>query len=201
MTEQTAAKVDELLNALAASEQMAYFGEPVSQLQHALQAAEFALDARSDDEMVVAALLHDIGHIIASDSAHRHEQVGVIDHDAQGEAYLRQLGFSERVIALVGGHVNAKRYLVATNPAYSKALSPASTTTLSLQGGPMSSEEIAAFSANPWFREMIQLRGWDERAKEPGRTVEPLERYRSVLIEVLDNARAQRSAGVNRENS
>lgn len=181
----TESKVDELLAALEASENMEYFGEPVSQLQHALQAAQCARDAKTDDEMIVAALLHDIGHIISSESAHRHEQVGVIDHDAQGEEYLRKLGFSRRVIALVGGHVNAKRYLVATNPAYSKALSEASAVTLELQGGPMSSEEAEAFAKDPLFHSMLQLRGWDERAKEPGRVVTSLDEYRRTILRVL----------------
>jgi 2-amino-1-hydroxyethylphosphonate dioxygenase (glycine-forming) len=178
-------KVDELLRALAQSDHMDYFGEPVSQLQHGLQAAQFARDAGADDEMIAAALLHDIGHIISGPDAHRDDEVGVIDHDRQGADYLLGLGFSERVATLVQGHVAAKRYLVATNPSYANALSAASTRTLELQGGPMSQEEAEQFREHPSFREMIQLRGWDERAKEVDCQVAPLSEYRDLLMRIL----------------
>lgn len=171
----------ELLNALRESEHTAYFGEPVSQLQHALQTAQCARDANADDEMVIAALLHDIGHLIAGPGAEHEDGVGVIDHDAAGAAYLRNNGFSERVVTLVEGHVAAKRYLTATNPEYFSRLSPASTRTLELQGGPLTEVEANAFKEHPLFREMLQLRSWDELAKRIDWEVSPLESYVGLL--------------------
>jgi predicted HD phosphohydrolase len=187
MIKEPTERVDELMGALAASENMEYFGEPVSQLQHGLQAAQCGRDAHVDEEMIVAALLHDIGHIISGPDAHRDDEVGVIDHDEQGAQYLLDLGFSKRLATLVKGHVDAKRYLVATNPSYANALSPASTRTLELQGGPMTNEEAEQFRTHPLFREMIQLRGWDERAKEVGLTVTPLAEYRDMMLRLLQH--------------
>ncbi len=181
-------KVNELFRILAASEDMEYIGEPISQLQHALQAAQCGIDSKFDNEMIIAALLHDIGHLIKSDSAEKHESVGVINHNEQGELYLRTLGFPEKVIALVGGHVKAKRYLVATNPSYAKSLSTASIKTLELQGGPMSAEEVSAFRNHPYFHEMLQIRGWDERAKEVDKVVTQLEDYRSMITHMLEKS-------------
>jgi len=187
-------KVDQLFKILAASEDMEYIGEPISQLQHALQAAQCGIDSKSDSEMIIAALLHDIGHLIESESADKHEAVGVINHDEEGELYLRALGFPEKVITLVGGHVKAKRYLVATNSSYAGSLSPASVKTLELQGGPMSPEEVHAFQSHPYFREMLQIRGWDERAKEVDKAVTLLEEYRPMITRLLEKSAADNSS-------
>lgn len=174
--------VEEILRILRESSGTSYFGEPVSQLEHALQAAQCARDAGASEEAILAALLHDIGHLVAGPEAEHESGVGVIDHDAQGAEFLRARGFSERVIALVEGHVNAKRYLTATNPEYLAKLSPASLQTLALQGGPFSDEEAVAFRAHPCFREMLQLRSWDEQAKRTDwTTVSPLDSYAEML--------------------
>src|ERR1700676_3257953 len=118
-------RVDEILGLLKTAGQSAYFGEPVTQLEHALQCAQLARDAAPDEEMIIAALLHDIGHLLEEEGLH-HDAVGVIDHDAVGAHYLRDRGFSDRVAQLVSGHVAAKRYLTLTNPSYFARLSPAS---------------------------------------------------------------------------
>src|SRR5262249_13143707 len=90
-----------------------YFGEPVTQLEHALQCAQLAVSSGAADELVLAALLHDVGHLLEDG-----DEAGVIAHDQVGAQWLRKLGVSERVADLVAGHVQAKRYLTATNPAY-----------------------------------------------------------------------------------
>src|SRR5579863_2514364 len=137
--------------------QSAYYGEPVTQLEHALQCAQLAANSGAGAEMIIAALLHDIGHLLEGEGQ-RHEEVGVIDHDAAGARYLRDRGFSARVAALVGGHVEAKRYLTRSNPSYFARLSPASLTTLELQGGPMTQEQAEAFETDPLKDEKLRLR-------------------------------------------
>lgn len=156
----------------------AYFGERVTQLQHALQSAHCATEARADDELVVAALLHDIGHLLGGDF---HAEIGVIDHDRSCVEWLRARGFSPRLISLVSGHVNAKRYLVAARAGYADRLSEASKRTLVLQGGPMSVEEARTFEESPYFKDLLRLRSWDEQAKEPDAVVPGLERYLGLI--------------------
>src|SRR5215510_9312842 len=112
--------VDELLRLLAGAGKQSYFGEPVTQLEHALQCAELARQAGADRETVIAALLHDIGHLLKRG---RDEEIGAIAHDDTGAAWLAERGFSESVTQLVGGHVAAKRYLTAKNPEYLARLS------------------------------------------------------------------------------
>jgi phosphonate degradation associated HDIG domain protein len=169
----------EIVKLLRDSGGQAYYGEAVTQLEHALQSAQLARDADAGDDVVVAALLHDIGHLL--DNGRLHEQLGVIDHDRAGADFLRARGFPAKIAALVEGHVDAKRYLVATNPAYAAKLSPASVRTLKLQGGPMTAEEAAAFERDPLFRDKLRLRSWDEQAKIAGAACAPLEDYEALI--------------------
>jgi phosphonate degradation associated HDIG domain protein len=169
----------EILRLLREGGGQAYYGESVTQLEHALQSAQLARDAGADDDVVTAALLHDIGHLL--DTGRLHERLGVIDHDRAGADFLRTRGFPEKIVSLVEGHVQAKRYLVATNPAYAAKLSPSSTATLELQGGPMSAGEAAAFERDPLFRDNLRLRAWDEQAKVPGAKCAPLEDYEALI--------------------
>ena len=170
--------VDEIFALFENGGSEAYFGEPVTQLQHALQSAHWAKQAHADDETVLAALLHDIGHLLGGDL---HADLGVIDHDRAAVDWLRSRGFSERLIALVAGHVAAKRYLVAVTPGYYDRLSQASKQTLELQGGPMSRDEVCDFESNPWYQDQLRVRTWDELAKDPEAAVAPLEEYRWML--------------------
>lgn len=170
---------DEIVELLRGGAGEVYYGEPVTQLQHALQSAQLARDAGAGDDIVVAALLHDVGHLLGEGQIH--EQLGVIDHDRAGADFLRTRGFPETIASLVEGHVSAKRYLVATNPSYAARLSLASVETLKLQGGPMSSDEAAAFELDPLFREKLRMRSWDEQAKDPSAAVTPLEDYIDLI--------------------
>jgi len=176
----------EVLALLENSAGAAYYGEPVTQLEHALQCAQLARDAGASDDMVIAALLHDIGHMLEAEDAQRHEEIGVINHDDVGAEYLLKHGFPRRIAELVRGHVDAKRYLTASNPSYAAKLSEASTATLALQGGPMSREEAAAFQGDALFAEKLRLRSWDEQAKRRGWQVAPLESYREPLLNILN---------------
>jgi len=150
----------------------------VTQLQHALQAAQAGRQAGADEEAVLAALLHDIGHMLDGENL---QDIGVVDHDRSAVDWLRARGFSERLVQLAGGHVAAKRYLVATNPAYHARLSPTSQRTLELQGGPMSESEVHQFRTNPLFEDMLRLRSWDEAAKDPSASPPGLESYLPLI--------------------
>lgn len=144
-----------------------YIGEPVSQIEHMSQSAQLALREGYDDEVVLAAFFHDIGHLcnhaldVASMGGY-----GVASHERVGADYLRQCGFSERVAKLVEYHVQAKRYLTLRQPGYFAQLSEASRRTLEYQGGVMSEAQANAFEQDPLCGVSLRMRQWDEMAKE-----------------------------------
>jgi gamma-butyrobetaine dioxygenase len=161
----------------------AYHGEDVSQAEHALQAADLAAREGAPDRLVVAALLHDIGHLLDGqdeDLAHR----GVDGrHEEAGCAWLAQ-HFGPEITEPIRLHVAAKRYLCAVSPSYHDGLSPASRLSLSVQGGAMSNAERAAFERNPAHSDAVRLRHWDDTAKVPGLEVPGLGHYRERLSEL-----------------
>lgn len=170
--------MEAIKNLFAQSGDDAYFGEPVTQLEHALQCAQLAEQAGADDETVVAAFLHDIGHLLPPELAGGYmDGYGTVDHERLGADYLRERGFSEKVAQLIEHHVNAKRYLVFKNPNYFARLSEASLRTLEFQGGPMSAGEALAFETNPYFKGILLLRTWDEQAKIPKLPTPGIEYY------------------------
>jgi len=181
------ATVDEVIGLLRQSGGEQYFGEAVSKLAHAEQCAWHAQQANADEELVLAALLHDIGHLLETPAALRSERVGVINHDEIGEQWLREQGFSQRLAALVGAHVDAKRYLTAVHESYRDRLSPASQETLALQGGPMSADDAKAFAGDAGLRDKLRLRSWDELAKDPAWQGPGLDSYRDMLLRHLTN--------------
>ena len=142
-----------------------YIGEPVSQIEHMSQAAELAMAEGFDDEVVLAAFFHDIGHICA-ESAENMDGFGVVSHERLGADYLRRAGFSERIARLVEYHVQAKRYLTLKEPGYYERLSEASRRTLEFQGGVMTAGEAEAFERDPLCAVSLRMRQWDEQAKE-----------------------------------
>jgi phosphonate degradation associated HDIG domain protein len=184
LTNQVAA-VDEVFEVLVRLGGEGYFGEAISKLEHAEQAAWHATQAGADEELILASLLHDIGHLVEDPESIRDERVGVVNHDEVGERWLLARGFSPRVAGLVGGHVDAKRYLTAVNPAYLARLSPASVETLQLQGGPMSEADAAAFAEVPELRDVLRLRSWDEMAKDPAWDGPRLASYRDMITRHL----------------
>jgi predicted HD phosphohydrolase len=155
--------------------------EKVDQLAHALQCAhELRLGAPDDLELQVAGLVHDVGKLVAPD-----DDAG---HGRTGATAVRSL-LGDRVARLVELHVPAKRYLVSTDPSYRRRLSPVSILTLSHQGGAMTSDEVAAFAADPVSRAAVVLRRADEAAKRPGRAVPPLDAWRPALDRAAQRAR------------
>jgi len=152
------------INRLFAEQGGNRYSEVVTQLEHALQCAQLAEDAGSEHALTVAALLHDIGHMLhkfGPDPAAK----GIDDkHEAIGAGWLAR-AFSPAVTEPICLHVDAKRYLCTSDPNYFDTLSPASIRSLQLQGGPMSTAEAASFEQNPHFEAAVHLRRWDEAAK------------------------------------
>ncbi len=161
----------------------AYHGEAVSQAEHALQAAELAEREGAPDYLVVAALLHDVGHLLDGQDEDLADRGVDGCHEEAGCAWLAQ-HFGPEVTEPIRLHVAAKRYLCAVSPAYRDGLSPASRLSLSLQGGDMSDEECAAFKRNPTHRDALRLRYWDDAAKVRGLEVPGLEHYRERLAKM-----------------
>ncbi len=163
-----------------------YIGEPVSQLEHMLQAAQLAMQEGFDDEVVLAAFLHDIGHLcVAKNTMNDMGGYGVMQHEKLGADYLRQKGFPERIAQLVENHVQAKRYLIYKYPAYFEKLSEASKITLQFQGGPMSKEEAQQFEKHHLFSLSLLLRKWDELAKIPHQPTPSLSELKEIAKRVL----------------
>lgn len=149
-----------------------YHGEPVSQLEHAVQAAILAKEQFPEDTtFIIAAFLHDFGHLCNTTEGDM-DGYGQWDHESIGAKKLLELGFSEKVASLVANHVLAKRYLVSTDPEYFNGLSEASRITLEKQGGVLNLEEQHAFEADPLFQQHIALRRIDEKAKLMNRPTE-----------------------------
>ena len=144
-----------------------YGGEAVSQAEHALQAATLARDAGADEATIVAALLHDVGHLLHTldNDAPEH---GIDDRHEELAARWLAGRFPPAVVEPVQLHVAAKRYLCAVEPAYHAELSPPSQLSLQLQGGPMNASEVAAFERLNWFPCAVVLRRCDDAAKTPG---------------------------------
>ncbi len=175
---------DEIYSLFAARGSSCYFGEPVSQLEHALQAAWFAQQENAPDHLVVAALVHDIGHLVHGQDEQVAERGIDARHEEAGESWLKNR-FGPEVYEPVHLHVAAKRYLCATDSAYFDTLSPASVQSLHLQGGPMTTEELKQFRALPSYQDAVRLRLWDDRAKIPGLATPGLESYRERIVRLV----------------
>lgn len=140
-----------------------HYGEGVTQIEHALQTAALAQAEGVGPGLIVAALLHDIGHLVENEED---VAAGRFDdrHEAVGARMLEVL-FPESVFRPVALHVAAKRYLCFTEPQYWKGLSPASRQSLTLQGGPFDPAQAMAFERAPFWREAVLLRRFDDMGK------------------------------------
>jgi phosphonate degradation associated HDIG domain protein len=162
-----------------------YAGEEITQLEHACQAAQLAEQQGFDDEVILAALLHDLGHLLSEDEEDDMDGFGVKDHESVGAEFLKQKGFSDRVTTLIKSHVQAKRYLCFANKRYYDNLSNASKMTLGFQGGPMTEEEAKEFEQNPLKNLIIRMRTWDEEAKLTNVPVPNMQVYRDMIVRHL----------------
>jgi phosphonate degradation associated HDIG domain protein len=162
-----------------------YIGEPVSQIEHMSQAAALAEADSYDDEVILAAFFHDLGHLCADDALSM-DGMGNVDHEKLGAEYLRKSGFSDRLATLVQSHVVAKRYLTYINPEYYNKLSEASKITLEFQGGVMNKAEAEAFEANPDKELIIRMRYWDDMAKETNVPVNNIAHLKTLALNHLN---------------
>ena len=177
----TSGRAVDVIGGLFASEGAAdYLGEPVTQAAHMLQAAALAERSGAAPAQIVAALLHDVGHLRGARSGLDLMEGTDNRHSDQGASWLARW-FGPDVTEPVRLHVDAKRYLCAVEPGYHGRLSPASVFTLGVQGGPMDPGQIAAFEASPYATAACQVRRWDDQAKDPEAVVPPLEHYAPLL--------------------
>jgi phosphonate degradation associated HDIG domain protein len=157
-----------------------YFGERVSVTEHALQAAYFAQAAAAPAALIVAALLHDIGHLVEEVPSDITDWKSDAHHEVVGGRWLARR-FGPDVSEPVRLHVPAKRYLLATDDKYITQLSPASLITLKLQGGPMAAPEIAQFETEHYWEDAVRVRRCDDQGKVAGLKTPDLKDYRAML--------------------
>ncbi|MEM7179218.1 MAG: HD domain-containing protein [Pseudomonadota bacterium] len=162
-----------------------YLGEPVSMAEHMLQGAQLAEEAGASDEVVAAALLHDIGHF-THEFPMEAAELGIDSRHEEAGARVLERFFPTIVVDCVRYHVDAKRYLCATDDGYFGQLSPASVHSLGLQGGPMTEDEVAAFNRNPNARDIVQVRHWDDEGKIEGKQTPDFAHYAPLLQRVVD---------------
>ena len=157
-----------------------YGGEAVTQLEHALQCAHLAQSESASSELITAALLHDLGHLI-HDLGDDPAAKGVDDkHEVRALHTLRRV-FGDAVLEPIRLHVDAKRYLCNVDERYYSGLSEASKLSLSLQGGPFDKAGAQAFITQPHARDAARLRTWDDRAKTPGAPTPQLAHFVAIM--------------------
>lgn len=174
-----AGSVDEVVDLLATYGTERY-DEDVTQLEHGLQCAALAAQAGASDELVAAALLHDVGHLLVLAGGGRFERGADDRHEERGARWLAGV-FGPGVTGPVAAHVRAKRHLAAVDPDYVGRLSPASLESLRVQGGPLDADDAAAFAADPVAGDAVALRRWDDTGKVEGLDVPGLDAYLGIL--------------------
>jgi [1-hydroxy-2-(trimethylamino)ethyl]phosphonate dioxygenase len=169
-------KIETLIELYANKGDAGYGREPVSQIEHALQCAMLAEQEGAAPALVAAALLHDVGHLLAKRGGEEQDD----KHEDIGWGYLKAQ-FGDDVAEPVRLHVAAKRYLCATEPDYFGLLSAESVHSLELQGGRFSGPEAAEFRLRPYAGDAMRLRRWDDRAKAPGTATKAIRDYLGLL--------------------
>ncbi len=162
-----------------------YLGEPVTMAEHMLQGAHFAEQANESEVIIVSALLHDIGHFTSEFGTFSMDDVEDKFHENAGAEVLEPF-FPTLVTDCVRYHVAAKRYLCAAKPSYFKRLSEASIHSLNLQGGPMNSDEVAAFEKNPNLKDIVKVRYYDEAGKRADLETKPFSHYAPMVQRIVD---------------
>ena len=174
--------VENIFRIVAENGSAMYGGESVTQLQHALQCAALAEEAGESEELIAAALLHDYGHLVVMDEGAaaagrdmRHEEIA---------ADALRAWFGPNVTEPIRLHVAAKRYLCAVDADYFSTLSPASVTSLNVQGGPFTAAEAETFITSEHGAAAVKLRVWDDLAKDTEKQTPPLDHYRGAVERV-----------------
>ena len=160
-----------------------YFGEAVSKTTHMIQTAFAAQNNNESDYLVLACLLHDIGHFLEKDNMNG---LGVIDHGKIGADFLRSLNMYEKICCLVENHILAKKYLVSKYDDYYNKLSSASKKTLEYQGGKMTKEEMELFENDPNFDLSLRVRNYDDIGKNIDVEIPTLESFSSLIQKYIN---------------
>jgi predicted HD phosphohydrolase len=147
-----------------------YIGENVTQIQHALQAAEIAEERHLGGHFTLACLLHDIGHLLSPDDTMGYGNSG---HAESGARWLKEIGLPDSITEPIRLHVAAKRFLITTDAEYMSQLSAASIATLKYQGGMMTDKEVREFQSQPFYIFGVELRRVDDMAKDPAKKYGP----------------------------
>ncbi|MGB1161512.1 MAG: (R)-1-hydroxy-2-trimethylaminoethylphosphonate oxygenase [Alphaproteobacteria bacterium] len=166
-----------------------YLGEPVTMEQHMLQGATIAEKNGLPEDIIVGALLHDIGHFTSEFGTFSMDDTEDRFHEEAGAAVLSRF-FPSVIVDCVRYHVAAKRYLCATRPEYFSRLSEASIHSLNLQGGPMSAEEVAVFEQNPNLEKIVQVRYLDEAGKDPDMETPDFWHFAPMVQRIVDQMAA-----------
>lgn len=159
-----------------------YIGENISQKEHYLQCAMLAEKDNCEKEVIIGALLHDIGHLISIEN--NLEQIGVYgakNHEKIGYDFAINYNLGKKIAHLIEYHVQTKRYLVTTDKNYYNNLSDASKKTLEKQGKMMNSHEIIEFKNNPYFKEDLKIREYDDKAKLENIKLKSLDYYLNII--------------------
>lgn len=161
-----------------------YGRELVTQRQHALQSATLAANETNDPTLIIAALLHDIGHILSEHDFPSDLSENLDDsHEKRAYPWLLE-NFGSRVADQVRLHVAAKRYLCTVDPTYAQKLSPTSLKSFLDQGGIMSDTELKQFESEPNYKDALQLRRWDDTAKNPDAQTHDLDYFMQFIKKV-----------------
>lgn len=189
-----ALSLDDIAHLLATRGANQYGCEAVSQLEHALQCAQWAEKSGETPTTVVAALLHDLGHLLAlgGDTVEQDDL-----HQYMAIPFLRGL-LPDAVLEPIRLHVDAKRYLCTMEPGYWETLSPASQHSLVLQGGAFTPQQAMRFAAQPFAQEAIRLRRYDDHAKVPGLVTPSLDHYLALTGRIIQTSSASSSALLSR---
>lgn len=175
--------VDQILH-LFATRGDNHYGEDVSQREHAEQCAYHAREDGADDTLIIAALLHDIGHFLHKQGEDAADHGIDTQHERIGAGWLARI-LPPSVTEPIALHVAAKRYLATVDPTYLQALSAASLQSFMLQGGLMDADETAAFEAHPAFERALQLRRYDEIGKLTGVEMPAFDSYAPLIRALL----------------
>jgi phosphonate degradation associated HDIG domain protein len=160
------------------------YDEIVTQYEHAVQSAALATQRGGSPTLIVAALLHDVGHLLVDEQGHTGFLARDLEHERVGAGWLSRT-FGADVTEPIRMHVAAKRYLCSIDTAYYHGLSEGSKRSFVVQGGTMTGDEIEAFLAHPAAQNALELRRIDDLAKEPRRVVPGALEYRELLLQAL----------------
>ena len=158
------------------------YDESVTQLQHSLQTASLARTEDGRSHIVIASLLHDIGHLLIDENDSKNNFLKKdLHHEIIASNFLKDF-FSEEITETIRLHVVAKRYLCSIDNSYYESLSKASKNSFEVQGGALKKDEINELENNKYFKDSVRLRKWDDRGKVSLKEVEELDTYKEMIV-------------------